>query len=115
MRTNNVILIIILAIIIISIGIIAGMTLNNNTNNTNNTTNETTKTTTSTKKSTKNSNKKSSEEKYGDYIDDKYVSMSEKEYAERYPALYHERSLQNGKYDKYHPEFYEVDRKNGRI
>jgi len=41
--------------------------------------------------------------------------MSEKEYAERYPALYHEYSLQNGKYDKYHPEFYEVDRQNGRI
>jgi len=90
-------------------------TTNNTTlNETNNTTNETKKSTT-TKKSTKKNNKKSSEEKYGDYIDDKYVSMSEKEYAERYPALYHEYSLQNGKYDKYHPEFYEVDRKNGRI
>ncbi|WP_323735870.1 hypothetical protein PXD04_08245 [Methanosphaera sp. ISO3-F5] len=41
--------------------------------------------------------------------------MSEKEYAERFPALYHERSLQEGKYDKYHPEFYEIDRENGRI
>lgn len=130
MRTNNVILLTILAIFIIAIGIMAGMSLTNNNNNTNtsnitnnttnitlnetnNTTNETAKTTTKT--TTKNNQKKSSDKEYGDYINDEWVSMSEKEYAERYPALYHEESLQKGKYDKYHPEFYEVDRENGRI
>ena len=130
MRTNNVILLTILAIFIIAIGIMAGMSLTNNNNNTNtsnitnnttnitlnetnNTTNETAKTTTKT--TTKNNQKKSSDKKYGDYINDEWVSMSEKEYAERYPALYHEESLQKGKYDKYHPELYEVDRENGRI
>ena len=130
MRTNNVILLTILAIFIIAIGIMAGMSITNNNNNTNtsnitnnttnitlnetnNTTNETAKTTTKT--TTKNNQKKSSDQEYGDYINDEWVSMSEKEYAERYPALYHEESLQKGKYDKYHPEFYEVDRENGRI
>lgn len=132
MRTNNVILLTILAIFIIAIGIMAGMSITNNNNNTNtsnitnnttnitlnetnNTTNETAKTTTKTKTTTKNNQKKSSDQEYGDYINDEWVSMSEKEYAERYPALYHEESLQKGKYDKYHPEFYEVDRENGRI
>ena len=29
--------------------------------------------------------------------------------------LYHKQSLQEGKYDKYHPEFYGVDREHGYI
>ena len=130
MKTNNIILLGILAIILIAILSYIGfgmqnttqnnttndtinVTINNTTNDTqNNTTTETTKTTT---KNTKTSEKKSSDKEYGTYINDEYVSMSEKEYAERFPALYHEQSLQEGKYDKYHPEFYEVDRENGRI
>lgn len=57
----------------------------------------------------------SSNSKYGSYINDEWVPMTERQYAERYPALYHERTLEEGRYDKYHPEMYEVDRKNGRI
>lgn len=52
---------------------------------------------------------------YGSYINDEWVSMSEAEYAERYPALYHIQSLEEGRYDQYHPEMYEIDRENGRI
>lgn len=52
---------------------------------------------------------------YGSYIDDKWVSMSESEYASRYPVLYHQKALREGRYDKYHPQMYEVDAKNGRI
>ena len=128
MKDKNILIICITAIICIAI-LSATILLTNQTNTNNNTTEndtinitlndtqnnttETTKTST-TKKSSKNNNK-SSEREYGDYIDDEWVSMSEKEYAERYPALYHEEALQEGKYDKYHPEFYEVDRENGRI
>ena len=130
MKNNNLIILGITALIIIIIAAYIGFGLqttnkNNTTNNTinitlndtNNTTanNTTTKTTKSTTKNTKTSEKKSSEEEYGTYINDEYVSMSEKEYAERFPVLYHEKSLSEGKYDKYHPEMYEVDRKSGRI
>ena len=52
---------------------------------------------------------------YGSYINNEWVSMSEEEYAERYPALYHMQTLDEGRYDKYHPDMYEVDRENGRI
>ena len=52
---------------------------------------------------------------YGSYIDDEWVSMSEAEYAERYPALYHIQTLEEGRYDKYHPQMYESDIENGRI
>ena len=52
---------------------------------------------------------------YGSYINDEWVSMSEAEYAERYPALYHMQTLDEGRYDEYHPEMYEVDKENGRI
>lgn len=52
---------------------------------------------------------------YGSYINNEWVSMSEEEYAERYPALYHMQTLDEGRYDEYHPEMYEVDRENGRI
>ena len=63
-----------------------------------------------------NSTSKSAESsKYGAYINDEWVSMSEEEYAERYPALYHLRTLDEGRYDQYHPEMYEVDREEGRI
>jgi hypothetical protein len=41
--------------------------------------------------------------------------MSESEYANRYPVLYHQRALQEGRYDEYHPKMYEVDAQNGRI
>ena len=85
------------------------ITLNDSENNTNATTTKTSKA------STKTDKKSSSESEYGDYIEDEWVSMSEEEYAERYPALYHEQALSEGKYDKYHPEFYEIDRENGRI
>ena len=57
----------------------------------------------------------SSSSKYGSYINDEWVPMTESQYAERYPALYHMESLEEGKYDKYHPEMYEQDRENGRI
>lgn len=90
-------------------------TINITLNDSKNQTNETTNTSTSTKSSNKNEKKSSSNKEYGDYIDDEWVSMSEEEYAERYPALYHEEALRKGKYDKYHPEFYEVDRENRRI
>ena len=68
---------------------------------------------TSSASETQSSSSQSSE--YGSYINDEWVSMSESEYAERYPALYHIESLEEGRYDKYHPEMYEVDRENGRI
>ena len=55
----------------------------------------------------------SSDSGYGSYINDEWVSMSEQEYAERYPALYHMQTLDEGRYDQYHPEMYEVDRENG--
>lgn len=86
---------------------------NNTTNETENSTNNTT-VTKKVSKSTESSNN-SSERKYGDYIDDEWVEMSEEEYAERYPALYHEEALSEGRYDEYHPEMYEVDRENGYI
>ncbi len=60
-------------------------------NDTENTTNESTGTTQSSSATKKSSQFKESE--YGDYIDDEWVSMSEEEYAERYPVLYHEQSL----------------------
>ena len=41
--------------------------------------------------------------------------MTEQEYAERFPATYHMRALEEGRYDQYHPELYEVDRENGYI
>ena len=84
--------------------------LSNDTNN-NTTTNSSKKTTSNSKASNSNKNSKS---EYGDYINGKWVSMSEDEYAERYPALYHIESNRKGKYDKYHPELYEVDKKNSR-
>lgn len=62
-----------------------------------------------------NSQSSNSKSEYGSYINDEWVSMSEQEYAERYPALYHQRALSEGKYDKYHPSMYEVDRQNGVI
>lgn len=86
------------------------ISLNDTDNATNNTTAAATKSSTNSKKSSE-----SEKSEYGDYIDDEYVSMSEEEYAERYPALYHEQSLSEGKYDKYHPEMYDVDRENGYI
>lgn len=52
---------------------------------------------------------------YGSYINDEWVPMTEAEYAERYPVLYHEKALSEGKYDEYHPDMYEVDRENGYI
>lgn len=52
---------------------------------------------------------------YGSYINDEWVSMSEQEYAERYPALYHQQALSEGKYDQYHPQMYDIDRENGWI
>ena len=67
------------------------------------------------KVSSSSSGSSNSDSGYGSYINGEWVSMSESEYANRYPALYHEQSLSEGKYDKYHPEFYEVDRENGRI
>ena len=57
----------------------------------------------------------SGQSKYGSYINGEWVSMSEAEYAERYPALYHIESLEEGRYDSYHPEMYDTDRANGRI
>ena len=56
-----------------------------------------------------------SEKSYGSYINDEWVPMSESEYASRYPVLYHQQSLKEGKYDQYHPDMYEVDRQNGYI
>ena len=50
---------------------------------------------------------------YGSYINDEWVSMSESEYAERYPALYHMQTLEEGRYDQYHPQMYDTDRANG--
>lgn len=61
------------------------------------------------------SQSESSQSQYGSYINGKWESMTEKEYAERYPASYHISSLEEGRYDKYHPELYEVDRENGYI
>ncbi|WP_407381906.1 carboxypeptidase-like regulatory domain-containing protein [Methanobrevibacter sp.] len=52
---------------------------------------------------------------YGSYINDEWVPMSEAEYASRYPVLYHQKSLQEGRYDEYHPQMYEVDAENGLI
>ncbi len=57
----------------------------------------------------------SASSKYGSYINNEWVPMTESQYAERYPALYHMEALEEGKYDKYHPEMYEQDRENGRI
>ena len=56
-----------------------------------------------------------SEKSYGSYINDEWVPMSESEYASRYPVLYHQQALKEGKYDQYHPDMYEVDRQNGYI
>lgn len=131
MKEKNLIILAVVAVICIGLLITTIVVSNqNNTNNTenntvnitlNNSQNNTTENTTinntqSTSKSkSKSNNQKSEDSEYGTYINDEYVSMSEKEYAERFPALYHEESLQKGKYDKYHPEFYEIDRENGRI
>ena len=52
---------------------------------------------------------------YGSYINDEWVPMSESEYANRYPVLYHQQALREGKYDQYHPSMYEVDRQKGYI
>lgn len=52
---------------------------------------------------------------YGTYLNGEWHPMTEQEYAERYPALYHTEMLEKGKYDQYHPEFYDVDRQNGYI
>ena len=52
---------------------------------------------------------------YGSYINDEWVPMSESEYASRYPVLYHQQALKEGRYDQYHPSMYEVDRQNGYI
>ena len=132
MKEKN--LIIICLIAVLCIGVLSATTLlpnqnNNNTsendtinislndsqNNTTENTNTTKKTTTTAKSSENKDDKEDKKSEYGDYINDEWVSMSEEEYANRYPALYHEQSLSEGKYDKYHPEFYEVDRENGRI
>ena len=67
------------------------------------------------KVSSSSSGSSNSDSGYGSYINGEWVSMSESEYANRYPALYHEKSLQEGRYDKYHPDMYEVDAQNGRI
>ncbi len=65
--------------------------------------------------SSESSSSSSQSSEYGSYINGEWVSMSESQYAERYPALYHIQTLDEGRYDKYHPEMYEVDRENGRI
>lgn len=60
------------------------------------------------------SSSSSSSSEYGAYINDEWVPMTESQYAERYPALYHMQTLDEGRYDEYHPEMYEIDRENGR-
>ena len=67
------------------------------------------------KVSSSSSGSSNSDSGYGSYINGEWVPMSESEYANRYPALYQEKSLQEGRYDKYHPDMYEVDAQNGRI
>lgn len=88
---------------------------NDSSNETNNATNDTNSSGSTSNTKSEDTNKKSADSEYGDYINDKWVSMSEEEYAERYPVLYHQQSLKEGKYDKYHPDMYEVDRENGYI
>ena len=59
---------------------------------------------------TQSSSQQTSE--YGSYINNEWVPMTESQYAERYPALYHIQTLEEGRYDKYHPEMYEMDAEN---
>ena len=45
------------------------------------------------------SSSSSSNEQWGSWIDGEYESMGEKEYSERYPVLYHEKTNGQGQYD----------------
>ena len=68
---------------------------------------------TSSSSKTESQTQSDSDSGYGSYINDEWVSMSEEEYAERYPALYHMQTLEEGRYDQYHPQMYDTDRANG--